>query len=225
MNSNLVTKSKWLFFLFILFICLHFNLLNCSEIETSSQDSEISAEQSGYNDELYSRPDGASSLKFKKSFFDAFKKEVTIDKYITKEGKKVKVKLIRRSRPIFGWLSRWYRKKKAKSAAKKKARKERKSKSTEKRKGLLSRFKKKKSEKHKTEDKSSIESESREVSDEVEPTGIFEDDAIVSDAEGQQSSSSIKMSGLESSGDQSSLPNTSDYRTSMSGDFSKSDES
>ncbi|KAK6590208.1 hypothetical protein RS030_172689 [Cryptosporidium xiaoi] len=225
MNNNLVTKSKWLFFLFILFICLHFNFLNCSEIETSSLDSEISAEQSGNNDGLYSRPNGASSVKFRKSIFDVFKKEVTIDKYITKEGKKVKVKLIRKDRPIFSWFSKWYRKRKAKSAAKKKARKERKSKSTKKRKGILSRFKKKESEKSNTEDESPIESESREASNEVEPTRIFEDDEILSDAEGQQSSTSIKMSGLEGSGDQSSLSNTSEYRTSMSGDFSRSDES
>lgn len=119
-------KKRYLHqFLFIILTAILLKLAPCSDISEYSE-SPKEGLQNGEN--LSIRPEGATSLPIKKSVFDMFKLEKTIDKYVTPGGKKVKVKLIRKHRPIFGSIIRWRIKRKNKREAKRKYKEERKKK-------------------------------------------------------------------------------------------------
>ncbi|KAH8740719.1 hypothetical protein FG386_002681 [Cryptosporidium ryanae] len=225
MNNNLIAVSKLKCLLFILFIYLHPIFLTGSEIDTLSHESEISAGENVGNNNSHLRPEGASPLPVKNNiFFDLFKKEVTIDKYVTKDGKKVKVKLVRKRIPIFNMIARWYNKKKAKRKAKKKAKRQKK-KPLKKRRGILNRFRKKKSKKSEDMVQESLENKSEELTNELDATGVFEEGSVPSDSENQQANpSSTKISSFEDSGDQSSSSKVSDYKESVTGYYTSNDD-
>lgn len=122
----LANKSKKRYLcqlLFIIIISIILKLTLCSDISELSDYSQNESENIGT---ISKRPEGAVPIPIKKSFFDRFKLEVVADKYITKEGKKVKVILKRKNRPAFGCVRKWLNKRKLKKAAKKKYKKERK---------------------------------------------------------------------------------------------------
>ncbi|KAJ1614914.1 putative signal peptide-containing secreted protein [Cryptosporidium canis] len=116
-------KSYLCQFLFTILLLILLKLTVCSEISNFSESTQSELE----NDEHISkRPEGAVSLPIKKQFLDPFKAEVVIDKYMTKDGKKVKVILKRKDRPVFRWYRRWRNKQKIKKKAKEKYKRQRK---------------------------------------------------------------------------------------------------
>ncbi|OII73731.1 uncharacterized protein cubi_03529 [Cryptosporidium ubiquitum] len=106
-------------FLLILIILLFFisKFAFCSEISELSRSEQYPVDEEKNTSR---RPEGAIPIPIKRKWFENFSKERVIDKYYTKDGKKVKVILIRRHRPIFGRFIKWKNKRKMKRKAKKK---------------------------------------------------------------------------------------------------------
>ncbi|KAH8583594.1 uncharacterized protein ELE39_000362 [Cryptosporidium sp. chipmunk genotype I] len=104
-------------FLFIILLYIVFKLAFSSEISEISESKQYDMENEKKN--ISKRPEGATSIPIKRKLFERFRKEVTIDKYYTRDGKKVKVVLVRKRRPIFDWFRRWKNKRKIKKKAKK----------------------------------------------------------------------------------------------------------
>ncbi|KAF7458412.1 hypothetical protein HWI79_1111 [Cryptosporidium felis] len=188
-------RFKLWFFPFILLIFIQ-KLVLCSEIEELSDAS--SSESNPVNGAISIRPEGAVSMKFNKSVFDAFKKEVVVDKYITKEGRKVKVILRRKRRPIFNRFYKWRKKKRAKKEAKKKY-KARKGIKKSKRTKLFNIF----SRGHKPKESGSLETEIETEKPKVEVvdegssmnSDIFEEDAEVGTSDNEDQSNRKESSG------------------------------
>ncbi|KAJ1612352.1 putative signal peptide-containing secreted protein [Cryptosporidium canis] len=110
-------------FLLTALLLILLKLTVCSEISNFSESTQSELE----NDEhLSKRPEGAVPLPIKKQHLDYFKKETVIDKYMTKDGKKVKVILKRRDRPALRWYRKWRNKQKMKRKAKEKYKRQRK---------------------------------------------------------------------------------------------------
>ncbi|TRY50023.1 Uncharacterized protein CTYZ_00000330 [Cryptosporidium tyzzeri] len=102
-------------FLLIILLFVFYKLAFSSEISEISESNQHDLE----NKNISKRPEGAISIPIKRKIFENFRKEVTADKYYTKEGKKVKVILVRKRRPAFDWFRKWRNKRKIKNKAKK----------------------------------------------------------------------------------------------------------
>ncbi|KAK9170991.1 hypothetical protein CmeUKMEL1_14540 [Cryptosporidium meleagridis] len=159
-------------FLFIIFLFVFYKLAFSSEISEISEYSQYDLE----NENISKRPEGATSIPIKKKLFESFRKEVTVDKYYTKDGKKVKVILVRKNRPAFSFFTKWRNKKKRKNEAKKRYKMNR-AKKTKKPNILRRVFKrKKKDDKSKEDSKTSDVNHAKENEESFSKNDVFEED-------------------------------------------------
>lgn len=159
-------------FLLIILLFVFYKLAFSSEISEISESNQYDLE----NENISKRPEGATSIPIKKKLFENFRKEVTVDKYYTKDGKKVKVILVRKRRPAFNWLRKWRNKRKIKNKAKKryKMNRDRKSKKP----NILKRIFKRKKMNDKSEEDAKISdvNYAKENEESVSKSDIFEED-------------------------------------------------
>lgn len=161
---------RLLLFFALLFIVSKFSF--CSEISELSESKQHDPEDE--NEGISRRPEGATTIPLKKSWFQKFTKETVIDKYYTKDGKKVKVILVRKNRPIFNRLRKWKNKRKMKKKAKKKYKMNRNQK--DRKPNLFKRlFKKEKSDNSNTNEPSLVSVNYGKEEESLSKSNIFED--------------------------------------------------